>query len=79
MKEEEANQLTDHLVAKEVLPSSNARRNCESHFAFVRNHAIDTPALVGRNKSVLVYLEPLQASHSALLGVGNFRTVVIVR
>lgn len=61
-----------------TLAGSDTRRNGESHFAFVGIHAIDTPALVGRNESVLINLEPFQACHCALQSVWNLRTAVIV-
>lgn len=64
-------------MAKEVLPSSDAWGNCESDFAFVRNHAVDAPALVGGNEAILINLEPFEASHIALLGIGNLRAGIL--
>ena len=65
---------TDHFVTQEILAGGNARRDLESDFALVRNHAVDAPRLVVDVQSVLVDLEPIEVRHVCLGRVGNLGT-----
>jgi len=61
----------DHFVPQEILPGRDTTRNRVRHFPFVGNHSVDAPGLVGGVQAVFVNLEPVQASHGGLEGVGD--------
>ena len=66
---------TDHFMSQEVLARRDARGDGECDFPLVRNHAINTPGLVGNVEAIFVDLEPLQPGNVRLRRVGDLGSI----
>ena len=63
-------------MPEQVLARRDAARDCERDLALVLDELVDGPSVGSGVKSILLDLEPLQASDGALRRIWNLRPVV---